>query len=118
MRFSGPQRNGPMSRRLQKKIERMQIKANQAMRAWELAESAIEEAPLLRDLGAIGVDVPTVWDLYLYPDAYPDVIPVLLKHLAMDYPSGTLQGIGGALADKSARPWWSELKQMVPDRQA
>lgn len=91
-------------------IERLQIEENRAARAAELNQARVEEAPLLKDLGAMGVDIPTVWDLYLHPDAYPKVIPVLLQHLSKDYPIGTLQGVGNALCNRAARPWWNDLK--------
>jgi hypothetical protein len=105
-------RKRPDDLELRNELERLQHEERDAIRAAELEEARVEEAPLLEDLREIGVDVPTVWDLYKHPEAYPDVVPVLIRHMARDYPPATLQGIGGALADKSARPWWNELKQM------
>lgn len=69
------------------------------------------EPPLLDDLAQAGLALNTVWDLYKFPEARDKAIPVLL-HLVLDYPDRLLQGIGQGLADKSARPWWAELKAM------
>jgi hypothetical protein len=36
-----------------------------------------------------------------------------LKHLALDYPDGVVAGIGQGLDHRSARAWWSELREMM-----
>lgn len=85
--------------------------------ASERAERArlnrIAERPVVADLQAIGLDVDTVWDLYKIPDSRPRAIPVLLKHLALDYPDRVLEGIGGGLNHRSARAWWHDLREMM-----
>jgi hypothetical protein len=68
------------------------------------------ERPVLDDLAKVGLALKTVWDLYKFPESRDKAIPVLLRHLVLDYPDRLLQGIGQGLADKSARPWWAELK--------
>jgi hypothetical protein len=69
--------------------------------------------PVLDDLRSIGIDIDSVWDLYKVPDSRPRAIPVLLKHLRLDYPDRVLQGIGQGLDDKSARPWWADLRALL-----
>jgi hypothetical protein len=73
----------------------------------------IAEQPVVDDLRAIGLDLDTVWDLYKIPDSRPQAIPVLLKHLALDYPDRVLEGIGQGLDDRSARAFWSDLRAML-----
>lgn len=88
-------------------MEPVEIKGSKRTRG-----SARDEAPLLDDLAAVGVEVNSVWRLYTVPDAYPTVIPVLLSHVQRDYRDRVLEGIGIALAHKTARGWWSELKHL------
>lgn len=71
------------------------------------------ERPVVEDLRDLGLVLDTVWDLYKVPDSRPLAIPVLLKHLALDYPDGVLQGIGQGLDHGSARAWWSDLRTMM-----
>jgi hypothetical protein len=54
-----------------------------------------------------------VWDLYKIPDSRPQAMSILLKHLALDYPDRVLFGIGAGLDHKSARAYWSDLRQMM-----
>lgn len=68
---------------------------------------------MLDDLRAVGLDLDTVWNLYKYPEARQVAIPVLLKHLRLDYPDRVLQGIGQGLDDRSARPWWDDLQALL-----
>ena len=78
------------------------------------------ERPVLVDLAKVGINLDSVWDLYNFPEMRERAIPVLLRHLALDYPDRVVQGIGQGLADKSARPWWDELKALYlkPQREA
>ena len=73
----------------------------------------IAEQPVVDDLQAIGIDVDSVWDLYKIPESRPKAIPVLLKHLALDYPDRVLFGIGQGLYDTSARTHWSEIRDLM-----
>ena len=71
----------------------------------------LAEQPVLDDLAqSCGITLDTVWNLYKFPASRAEAIPVLLRHLVLDYPDAVLEGIGQGLADKSARPWWTELK--------
>lgn len=85
----------------------------QAERAERLRLLRIAEQPVLKDLRDLGLDLDTVWDLYKFPDARPKAIPVLLKHLALDYPDRILEGIAQGLDDRSARAWWGDLREMM-----
>jgi hypothetical protein len=73
----------------------------------------IAEQPVVEDLRALGLNVDTVWDLHKIPNSRPQAIPVLLKHLALDYPDRVLEGIGQGLDDRSAREWWGDLREMM-----
>ena len=73
----------------------------------------IAEQPVVADLKALGLDLDSVWDLYKIPDSRPQAIPVLLKHLALDYPERVLEGIGQGLNHPSARAWWGDLREMM-----
>jgi hypothetical protein len=85
--------------------------------ASERAERArlnrVAEQPVVADLRAIGLDLDTVWDLDKIPDSRPRAIPVLLKHLALDYPDRVLEGIGVGLNHRSVRAWWEDLREMM-----
>lgn len=73
------------------------------------AEVARAEAPVLRDLRTVGVDIESVWDLVNTADPYPLAIPVLLDHLQRDYPPVVTEGIARALAVREARPAWNAI---------
>lgn len=73
----------------------------------------IAEQPIVEDLRGLGLDLDSVWDLYKIPDSRPHAIPILLKHLNLDYPGRVLFGIGQGLNHESARAWWSDLRQMM-----
>ena len=73
----------------------------------------IAEQPVLDDLRTVGLELDTVWDLYKHPDARRAAIPVLLRHLTLDYPDRVLEGIGQGLNDRSARSWWDDLKTLL-----
>ena len=73
----------------------------------------IAEQPVVADLKALGLDVDSAWDLYKIPDSRAQAIPVLLQHLALDYPERVLEGIGQGLDHRSARTWWVDLREMM-----
>jgi hypothetical protein len=89
-----------------------QVKAVEVERAAAAAANRQAERPVLDDLHQAGLTLNTVWDLYKFPELRSKAVPVLLRHLVLDYPDRVVQGIGQGLADKSARPWWAELKAM------
>lgn len=67
------------------------------------AETEAERVPLNADLSAVGYAVKSVWDLVNTKEAYPEAIPVLLKHLRVVKHRIMRQGIGRALAVMEAR---------------
>lgn len=71
-----------------------------------------EQAPLLADLAAVGVDVSDVWDLVNTPEPCPDAIPVLVEHRHGDYDEGNREGIARALAVTDAAPYWDEVIEL------
>ena len=89
-----------------------QVKAVEDGRAAVAAANRLAERPILDDLARAGVTLDTVWNLYKFPELREQSIPVLLRHLILDYPDRVLEGIGQGLAVKSVRPWWPELKGM------
>lgn len=97
-----------------------QVQAVADERAAVVAATRQAERPVLDDLAKVGVDLDTVWSLYKFPELRERAIPVLLRHLVLDYPDRVVQGIGLGLADKSARPWWDELRALYlgPQREA
>jgi hypothetical protein len=88
-------------------VERFDAKLAERDRQYRSAEQ-----PLLADLHAAGVEIDTIWNLYKQPDSIPAAIPVLLRHLQLDYPARVLEGIASGFAHKAARPWWDELKRL------
>ncbi len=69
------------------------------------------EAPLVADLRKAGFNVESAWDLFNRKEpwrndvpiaAYPEAIPILLKHFKQSYPSSIREGIVRALTDKLA----------------
>lgn len=116
------QRQGPRtaSEVIAKRAERLrsdpeyaaQVKEVEDEHAVRVAAMRRAERPVLDDLAAVGVKLETVWDLHKFPEAREQAIPVLLRHLLLDYPDRVIQGIGQGLAHHAARPWWSELKAL------
>lgn len=60
------------------------------------------ELPLLRELGAAGVKVSSVWDLVNTKESYPSAIPILIEHLSRNYHYKNKEGIVRALSVKEA----------------
>lgn len=77
-------------------------KAHQAL----VQELRIAEAPLVRDLNAIGYAVSSVWDLVNTASPYAEAVPVLFRHLQRSYPVQIRDGIARALAVKEAKSGW------------
>lgn len=61
------------------------------------------EAPLVRDLAELGVEVGSVYDLVNDTVSYENAIPVLLDHLRREYPDAIREGIARALGIPAAR---------------
>jgi hypothetical protein len=71
------------------------------------------EAPLLRDLADVGVDVDSAWDLVNTSTPYPDALPVLLDHLGRDYPDRVREGMARALAVRGDAAFaWATLLRL------
>ena len=61
------------------------------------------EAPLVRDLAKIGVEVGSVYDLVNDTVTYEKAIPLLLDHLRREYPDAIREGIARALGIPATR---------------
>jgi hypothetical protein len=62
------------------------------------------EAPLLRDLAKLGIEVRSVYDLVNDTVSYEQAIPLLLDHLRRRYPDAIREGIARALGIPATRP--------------
>lgn len=89
-----------------------QVEAVEAERAAVVAAMRLAQRPVLDDLAKVGIALDTVWDLHKFPHSRDRAVPVLLRHLVLDYPDRVLWGICQGLADRSTRPWWAELKAL------
>src|SRR3954471_24873119 len=87
---------------------RAELERAESERAERARLMRIAGQPVVEALRSIGLDLDSVLDLYKIPDSRPRAIPVLLKHLALDYPDAVLFGIGQGLDDRSARAWWGD----------
>jgi hypothetical protein len=76
------------------------------------AEYARAEAPLVQELRAAGRAVDSAWDLVNTPGTYPELIPILLAHVARPYPAAVREGIARALAVRESSCGWSLLSQL------
>jgi hypothetical protein len=61
------------------------------------------EAPLLKDLAKLGIEVGSVYDLVNDTVAYEQAVPLLLDHLGRRYPDAIREGIARALSIPAAR---------------
>jgi hypothetical protein len=80
-----------------------------AEKDWRLG---LAEKPLLSDIKAAGFNVTSVYDLVNTTEPYDAIIPVLLRHIRLPYPSVILEGIARALGVKAVRPHWNELVEL------
>ena len=69
------------------------------------------EQPLVAELRSVGWDVSSVWDLVNIDEAYPEALPVLVRHLARPYPPAIRDGIARALAVRNALFAWDNLRE-------
>jgi len=70
---------------------------------------AANEAPILKDILAAGLEIDSVWDLVNTGYSYPEAIPVLLKHLHKDYHHRIREGMIRALNTAEARGLASDV---------
>jgi hypothetical protein len=83
--------------------------------AARVAQRKIDEAPLVRDLGAAGFDVQSVWELVNTAEKYDAALPILLEHLQRPYPRGIREGIARALAVPEAAFAWDVLMRLYQE---
>lgn len=62
-----------------------------------------DEQPLTADLKKINAKIDSVWDLVNTTDRYPELVPVLLRHLGRPYDDLNKEGIIRALAVVEAK---------------
>ncbi len=95
--------------------ERARLRAINQRRECERQERArlwrVEENAPFDELRAAGYPVESVWHLWQKGTAYPEAIPILLRHLQLDYSDRTRAGIARALAvpDPEVRKAWPLL---------
>lgn len=53
--------------------------------------------------------VKSVWDMVNRKESFPLAMPVLRKHLELEYPPKVREGIARAMSDGAARRYWHEL---------
>ncbi|NJS40752.1 MAG: hypothetical protein HC783_19110 [Rhodobacteraceae bacterium] len=73
---------------------------------------ASDEAPIVAEVQAAGVAIKSVWDMVSRKESFPGAMPVLCKHLKLDYPPKVREGIARAMSDGAARPYWDELVRL------
>jgi len=66
-------------------------------------EHALAEAPIVEELRSVGVSVNSIWELVNSLNAYPQSLPILLKHLQGNYPDAVRDGIARAMAVPDAK---------------
>jgi hypothetical protein len=75
-------------------------------------EWARAEAPLVKELRRVGIDVESVSDLVSTAEPYPEALPVLLKHITRPYPPDIRQAIARSLAVPEAVYAWSSVRRL------
>ena len=93
-------------------------RAEEEARSLRAAELRRSERPLIEDLGAVGIQVRSVWDLVNLSVDFDQALPVLLDHLNREYPEAITDGIARALAVPESIRWWRVLvdKYRVEER--
>lgn len=66
-------------------------------------ERAKEHQLLTNELAGIGINIVTIWDLVNSKSKYPKAIPILMKHLQLDYSDKVKEGIIRALTVTEAK---------------
>jgi hypothetical protein len=88
------------------------------VRQTEAEELARAEAPLVRALAEVGLEVNSAWDLVNRTTRhYPEAVPVLLEHLQRRYPDAIRAGIARALTVAEARPHWKTLTRLYREEE-
>jgi hypothetical protein len=77
----------------------------------EIARVTAEEQPILADLRRVGLDVASTSDIDR-KNLLPEVVPILLDHLARPYDPGIRDMIARALGTPAARPIWRTLADL------
>lgn len=78
-----------------------------------VAAFKVEQRYLLTELAQVGVNVDIVNRLPTMPTCeYSHAIPILIKHLHLDYSDGTLESLARSLATKDAAQYWDDLVAM------
>jgi len=91
-------------------MSREEYRAYREERDRELAEA---EAPILEDLRSVGWEVESVWYFVNTRDAYPEALPILMRHLEKGgYPPRIMEGIGRALCVRPAIVYWDRLRKL------
>lgn len=80
---------------------------------WAIRDARLheEEKPIVADLREAGGNVASVWDLVNSKSGYPNLVPILMKHLQLPYSDRTRSGIARALAVPAASEYWDFLVQ-------
>ena len=91
-----------------------ELEAKRAAHAAEARKQELENrkaaAPLLEELRSVGWDVTSVWTLVNIDEAYPEALPVLVRHLGRPYPAVVREGIARALAVRRAVFAWDVVR--------
>lgn len=66
-------------------------------------ERAKEHQGLTNELADVGIDIVTIWDLVNTKSKYPKAIPILIKHLQLNYSDRVKEGIVRALTVPEAK---------------
>ncbi|UWM76228.1 hypothetical protein N1937_02970 [Rhizobium sp. WSM4643] len=80
---------------------------------WAVRDARLlqEEQPIVNDLREAGANITSVWDLVNSRSGYPNLVPILMKHLQLPYSDRTRSGIARALAVPAAGEYWDFLVQ-------
>jgi hypothetical protein len=68
-----------------------------------ILDEAQPEQPLLDELGAIGVSLPSIWETGHIKKMPAQALALILRHLRSDYPRRTREGMARALSRREAR---------------
>ncbi|WP_051252078.1 hypothetical protein [Rhizobium etli] len=54
---------------------------------WAIRDARLleEEQPIVKDLREAGASITSVWDLVNSRSGYPNLVPILMKHLQLPY---------------------------------
>jgi hypothetical protein len=69
-------------------------------------------APILEALRSIGIRVRHLWELANSGEVFPEAQPILFEHLQKPYPPKVREFIARAMSERSANPFWPELRRL------